>query len=113
MILPTLLRIRFIRKSIIISWHCLGVLLTYYLAFFLRFDQETTQYIHLYFSTWPVLLAISLTFFVSMKQFTGIWKYYSIDDLFKTTLACLLTILSFSLFKDNKTENPLFWIGKK
>ena len=23
------------------------------------------------------------------------------------------TILSFSLFKDNKTENPLFWIGKK
>ena len=23
------------------------------------------------------------------------------------------TILSFSLFRDNKTENPLLWIGKK
>ena len=23
------------------------------------------------------------------------------------------TILSFSLFKDNKTENPLLWLGKK
>jgi FlaA1/EpsC-like NDP-sugar epimerase len=95
--LSTQLRSWPMRKSIILIWHCLGIFVTYYLAFLLRFDEELPDYVELFFISYPILMVCSVICFFLLQQFTGIWKYYSINDLFKTIAACVMTMIIFTL----------------
>ena len=87
-----------LRKALILFWHCLGVCVTFYLAFMLRFDERLPEFLYVYQDTVPLLLLSSLISFLFFRQFTGLWRYYSIDDVLKTILAASLAIGIFSYF---------------
>ncbi|WDE99143.1 nucleoside-diphosphate sugar epimerase/dehydratase [Lentisphaera profundi] len=70
---------------------------TFYIAFIIRFDEKLPEYIHIYFKTLPFLIAIVFGTFIPMRQLSGMWRYYSIHDVWKTVLACFIAILIFSV----------------
>ena len=85
-----------IRKALIISWHTFGVYLTYYFAYIIRFDDKLHKHVNVYDKTALLLLVCTLLSFLLFKQFSGLWRYYSIDDVLKTVLASTLAISLFS-----------------
>ncbi|NQZ60187.1 MAG: polysaccharide biosynthesis protein, partial [Lentisphaeraceae bacterium] len=85
-----------LRKLLIICWHMLGVYCAYYLAFLARFDEDLPKYIDAFEQSWAMLLAISFPTFFLFRQYSGMWRYYSIDDLGKTVLSCATIMAIFS-----------------
>ncbi|MCH2209162.1 MAG: hypothetical protein MK132_25315 [Lentisphaerales bacterium] len=85
------------RKILILSWYIFGVALTYYLAFILRFDDKLDVYMPTYTKTLPILLGCTFAFGLLFRQFSGLWRYYSIDDLVKTFLSTSCTVVVFAV----------------
>ncbi|MDA2910950.1 polysaccharide biosynthesis protein [Nitrospiraceae bacterium AH_259_D15_M11_P09] len=70
------------RRPIVVFIHLALVVLSNYLAFWLRFDGETpAKAIALFFQTIPVLVAIRAAAFVPFRLYEGLWRYTSIWDL--------------------------------
>ena len=87
-----------LRKVLILLWHSLGVYTSYYLAYLIRFDQKLAEHLPNFEKSWPALMIISIVGFFAFNQFKGLWRYYSIDDLVKTVLSCVLIILLFTIY---------------
>jgi FlaA1/EpsC-like NDP-sugar epimerase len=70
------------RRASKVFWHIIGVPLTFWLAFLLRFDgQIPDPFTEVYFQTLPLLISICLLVFLLFRLFSDIWTYFSLDDL--------------------------------
>ena len=87
-----------LRKALITSWLMLGVTLTYHLAFLIRFEAVIPVRFQLVENKhFALVLTLSFVILFLFKQFTGLWRYYSIHDVFTSgtsviTLAIFLYI---------------------
>lgn len=79
------------RRILVTSWHTIGIMSAYYLAFLLRFDF-IIPYRHLdtFLQTLPVTTLGFLFAFSLFRLYRGIWMYFSLDDILYTGAAILL-----------------------
>ncbi len=79
------------RQVLKVVWHVLGIIVTYWFAFLLRFDGNVpAAYITAYFNTLPVLVLFCVGVFFFGRNLSGLWSYFSVDDLIH--LASLLAV---------------------
>ncbi|TFH50021.1 MAG: polysaccharide biosynthesis protein [Methanothrix sp.] len=84
----------FLRKLITFVWHITGIFCTYWLAFQLRFDGAVPLYMQVTFwHTLPVLLVVCFLVFHPFRLHSGLWTYFSIDDLVRVGAAIFTAIL--------------------
>jgi len=86
-----------LRRLLIVTWHILGIYLTYVAAYQLRFDGRVpVDYRVVCWSTLPMLLVISLLVFALFDLYSGMWSYFSVDDLMRMIGALITATLIFS-----------------
>lgn len=105
--LKSILRNWIVRKVLIILWHVVGVSFTFYLAFLLRFDDKINDQILNFYLALPVLLGVSIPVFLIFNQFSGLWRYYSIDDLARSIIASTTAVLLFSIIVKSEIMFPV------
>ncbi len=93
-----------LRRGIIICWHILGAAVTYIAAYALRFDgQIDSQHWVLIAQTTPILVCLCVLVFAAFRLHSGLWSYFSVDDLIKVGLASLAStgLFAFTLYAMN------------
>ena len=79
------------------------VALSWYLAYLLRFNFSIpVDHLQLATDAWSMVLGIKLFSFYVLKLYKGMWRYTSVDDLFRIFLAsglCSLVIISALLYR--------------
>ncbi len=94
----TLNEFTLLRQFLKISWHVIGVVITYWCAFLLRFDGNVPpEYQMVFFQTLPILVIICVLVFFASRSFSGLWSYFSIDDLVRLAVALAGAIVLFSI----------------
>src|SRR3989339_1452415 len=84
------------RRVLIIILHFIFIVLSYFAAFYIRFDFAfPKEYLQVVGRTLPLLILIKLLFFYSFGLFVGLWRYVSIGDIWKILLANVLSSLTF------------------
>jgi len=87
-----------IRRPIIIALHLVLVICAYILAFYLRFDfQISSDYWQLILKTFPIIVFIKIIILGYFGLYSGLWKYASIDDIWRIFKASVLATLCFIL----------------
>ena len=89
---------RHFRMVLVAVWHFAGAIITFILAFLIRFDGVVTD--QCWMQMWlalPVLLIIYVVMFSFFRLYTGMWRYFSVDDLVRMGLALLTSNLLFAL----------------
>ncbi|MCE9614313.1 MAG: polysaccharide biosynthesis protein [Lentisphaerae bacterium] len=77
-----------IRRLLIATWHVLGVYVTYLAAFIIRFDGQLSHEVwSLLWNTLPILIVVYLAVFAQFRLYSGMWSYFSVDDLGRMGLA--------------------------
>ena len=85
-----------LRRPIIIALHLVLVICAYILAFYLRFDFKVdSSYWPLIFKTLPILICIKIIIFGYFGLYSGLWRYASIDDIWRIAKAHVLAMLCF------------------
>ncbi len=85
-----------IRQLLIGTWHIIGIYLTYYLSFWLRFDGDIPLAHQLMFwNTLPIFLLTCLLVFTVFKLYSGMWAYFSMNDLVRMVAGLLVAVSSF------------------
>jgi FlaA1/EpsC-like NDP-sugar epimerase len=86
------------RRLIIIALHLALVICAYILAFYLRFDfkVDSSQW-QIIIKTLPILICIKMVIFGYFGLYSGLWKYASIDDIWRILKAHVLAALCFIL----------------
>jgi len=101
-----------IRRLLIILWHILGCIVTYILAFLLRFDASIPpSQFKILFQTLPLLCVCCVFVFAIFKLHSGIWAYFSINDLPKILFASIGTValflfLGFLIYRELFSQLP-------
>ena len=86
-----------LKKVIKTLWHLVGVAITYWMAFLLRFDGEIPlQFMEVFLHSLPILLVISIFCFVLFRLFSDVWGYFSVDDLVRLALAVATAMGTFA-----------------
>ncbi|MFA5311631.1 MAG: nucleoside-diphosphate sugar epimerase/dehydratase [Candidatus Omnitrophota bacterium] len=86
------------RRPLIIALHLALAAGAYILAFYLRFDLRITdRYWRLIARTLPLLACIKLVVLGYFNLYSGLWRYASIDDIWRLLKANILATLSFIL----------------
>ncbi len=91
----------FLRRLITFAWHIIGIFYTYRIAFWLRFDGAVPLEMQdTFWHTLPVLLIVCMLVFHPFRLHSGLWTYFSIDDLVRVGAAVLtaLSITAFTVF---------------
>ncbi len=84
------------RRLIIIVIHLALVICAYVLAFYLRLDfRIDSSSWQVIVKTLPILFCIKMAIFGYFGLYSGLWKYASIDDLWRIFMAHVLTLLCF------------------
>lgn len=87
----------FMRRALILLWNTTGLVVTYWLAYLLRFDGHVPAGTRILFlDTIPLLLVVYLGVLASFRHFSGMWTYFSVDDLARMGLALVLATLAFA-----------------
>ena len=87
-----------LRRPIIIVLHLALVVCAYILAFYLRFDfQIANSYWQLILKTLPVLACIKMIILGYFGLYSGLWRYASVDDIWRILKANVLATLCFIL----------------
>lgn len=82
---------------LIACWHIGGGMLTYLLAFQLRFDGTVPLSCQvLFWNTLPVLIVIYLLIFALFNLYSGMWSYFSVDDLARMGMALVCATAIFA-----------------
>ncbi len=83
----------FVRQSLKIAWHFVGIPLTFWLGFLLRFDGAIpAEFQTVYWQTMPILMVICLLSFLAFRLFSDVWTYFSIDDLVRMVASVTLAV---------------------
>jgi FlaA1/EpsC-like NDP-sugar epimerase len=86
------------RRFLIILVHLILVLASYVLSFFLRFELTLPPaYADILLKTMPLLALIRMVFFYYFGLFSGLWRYTSIEDLWKIIKAIAISSVVFIL----------------
>ncbi len=84
------------RRLIIIAFHLALVICAYIFAFYLRFDFKIdSNYWQVIFKTLPILIGIKIVIFGYFGLYSGLWRYASIDDIWRIAKAHILAMLCF------------------
>jgi FlaA1/EpsC-like NDP-sugar epimerase len=77
-----------LRRSMIIAWQVVGLYVCYLLAFELRFDGRVPiQYWVIFWETLPVVMTVYLMVFALFRLYSGMWSYFSMEDILRMGLA--------------------------
>jgi FlaA1/EpsC-like NDP-sugar epimerase len=72
------------RRVFAIAIHLTLVIVSYTGSFYLRFDfRPGSEYFQIILKTLPLLIIIKMTIFYYYGLFSGLWRYASIDDLWR------------------------------
>ena len=85
-----------LRRPIIIALHLVLVISAYIIAFYLRFDfQIANNYWQLILKTLPVFVCIKMIILGYFGLYSGLWRYASVDDIWRILKANVLATLCF------------------
>lgn len=86
-----------LRRILIVLGHILGASLCYFVAFLLRFDGVISHEIgFLMLKTLPVYVFITVLALALFKLHSGLWSYFSIDDLLRAIYASFSANITFA-----------------
>ncbi|MFH1878946.1 MAG: nucleoside-diphosphate sugar epimerase/dehydratase [Candidatus Omnitrophota bacterium] len=86
------------RRVVIVLAHMVLIALAYFLAFYVRFEfKMPKEYTGLILSTLPGLLFIKMTVFYYFDLYSGLWRYVSMEDLWKILKANVISTMIFVL----------------
>jgi len=95
--LSALQEMTFLKKFLKVLWHLLGVGITYWAAFLLRFDGSIPfDYMEVFLHSLPILLVVCIFCFTLFRLFSDVWAYFSVDDLVRVTLSVALAMAVFA-----------------
>jgi FlaA1/EpsC-like NDP-sugar epimerase len=84
------------RRLIIITVHLVLVICAYILAFYLRLDFKIgSSYWLVIIKTLPILIAIKMVLFGYFGLYSGLWRYASVNDIWRIIKAHVLAALCF------------------
>ena len=84
------------RRLIIIAVHLALVICAYILAFYLRLDFKIdSSYWQVIIKTLPILICIKMVIFGYFGLYSGLWRYASVDDIWRIIKAHVLATLCF------------------
>lgn len=84
------------RRLIIITIHLALMICAYILAFYLRFDFKIdSSHWQVIFKTLPILVCIKIVILGYFGLYSGLWRYASIDDIWRMVKAHVLAMLCF------------------
>ncbi|PIQ90253.1 MAG: nucleoside-diphosphate sugar epimerase [Candidatus Omnitrophica bacterium CG11_big_fil_rev_8_21_14_0_20_41_12] len=85
-----------LRRLIILAIHLALVICAYLLAFYLRFDFkiDSSQW-QVIIKTLPVIICIKMVIFVVFGLYSGLWRYASVNDIWRIIKAHILAIACF------------------
>lgn len=84
------------RRLIIITVHLALVICAYILAFYLRLDFKIdSSFWQVIIKTLPVLISIKMVILGYFGLYSGLWRYASIDDIWRILKAHVLAMLCF------------------
>lgn len=102
------------RRFIILTIHLFLVACAYIAAFYLCLDLKiNNNYWRLIIKSFPVLVGVKLVVFGYFGLYSGLWKYASIDDIFRIIKAhivatlCFISAVAF-IFTLNDFPRPIF-----
>ncbi len=97
----TLSRVVFLRRVTAFFWHFCGILVSYALAFALRFDFVATETaMNAFATTAPLAALIFMSIVVGFRLYAGLWTYFSYQDCLRYLCAMGLgsVLLAVSIF---------------
>ncbi len=84
------------RRLIILVIHLALVIFAYILAFYLRLDFKiNNSYWQVIIKTLPILVSIKMVIYGYFGLYSGLWRYASVDDIWRIFKAHVLSMLSF------------------
>lgn len=84
------------RRLIIVAVHLVLIICAYILAFYLRLDFKIdSNYWQIIIKTLPVLICIKMIIFKYHGLFSGLWRYASVDDIWRIIKAHTLALIGF------------------
>ena len=108
-----------VRKALIVVTHILIILFSFWMAFLLRFDLNIPfKYWVTFYTRMPLLLGSKIIVFAVFGIFSGLWRYVSMDDVWKiikanlaaTFIFILAEVLFFGLQGFPRTVFMMDWI---
>lgn len=90
-----------LRRVLAVLWHALGIVLAHALAYTIRFDfLVPAEAMTAFWSTLPVLLAVCLVTFSAFRLYSGLWSYFSVDDIARILWAVFVAVVisAFTVF---------------
>ncbi|MDD2703032.1 MAG: nucleoside-diphosphate sugar epimerase/dehydratase [Candidatus Omnitrophica bacterium] len=89
-------RILKFRRLIIVATHLALVICAYILAFYLRFDFKIdSSHWQVILKTLPILVCVKMVILGYFGLYSGLWRYASIDDIWRILKANVLSMLCF------------------
>jgi len=84
------------RRLIILAIHLILIICAYLLAFYLRFDLKIdNSYWQVIIKTLPVIICIKMVIFGFFGLYSGLWRYASVEDIWRIIKAHVLVSLCF------------------
>jgi FlaA1/EpsC-like NDP-sugar epimerase len=88
------------------------IILSYYIAFLMRFDgRMPEQYYNIFVKTLPILILVKIIVFYFFKLFQGIWKYvsvYDLENIIKANLTATIIFIVGNIFFHGSYTVPRF-----
>ncbi|MDP3444978.1 MAG: polysaccharide biosynthesis protein, partial [Ignavibacteria bacterium] len=90
------------RRSVLFSIDVILLILAYFLTYELRFEFYVPSfYVDLLKSSFIYIVLIKLIFYTSLGLYNSLWRYVSIDELFKLILATTISSVIIYIFNVN------------
>jgi UDP-GlcNAc:undecaprenyl-phosphate/decaprenyl-phosphate GlcNAc-1-phosphate transferase len=70
------------------------IVLSYYTAFLLRYEDQVRQHASLILVSLPVVMICQLSVLALLKVHQLIWRYVGLDDILRVIVACVLAVLA-------------------
>lgn len=88
-----------LRRTLGLSWHLLGIIISYYLAFQIRFDFAWLEFGRMaFFRTLPFAVMVFFTAVIAFRLYEGLWRFFTFRDCLVTAVAFASGTVVLSLF---------------
>jgi FlaA1/EpsC-like NDP-sugar epimerase len=87
-----------VRRLLVVGWHLIGAVITFALAFLIRFEGTVPmmEWAHMWL-TLPILLSVYFVVFSAFRVYSGMWLYFSVDDLARMGMALVTATAFFAM----------------